>query len=196
MTEKGGRVLLIGEISDIRAGIVITRKKATISSEVKAMYRMFTIKSIDSLEKSFEKFESNELLSSHYFTKKGNILFRLNYPYSAVYIDETKAGLLIPSSFAVIDVRVDFILPEYVAWYLNTAPVKKELERGQSGTRIPSTNKATLSAIPIETMPLEKQRSIIQLNKLHLKETQLLKKLIEEKEKLFQAQTNKVLQGI
>lgn len=189
-------ILQLGDIADIRAGIVITRKKATTSSEVKATYPMFTIKSIDSLEESFEQFESNEVLSPHYFTKEGDILLRLNYPYSAVYIDETKVGLLIPSSFAVIDVQVDFILPEYVAWYLNTAQAKKELEKGQSGTRIPSTNKATLSAIPIQTMPLEKQRNIIQLYKLHLQETQLLNKLIEEKEKQFQAQTNKVLQGM
>lgn len=189
-------ILQLGDIADIRAGMVITRKKASTSSEVKATYRMFTIKSIDSLDESFEQFESNEVLSPHYFTKEGDILFRLNYPYSAVYIDESKAGLLIPSSFAVIDVQVDFILPEYVAWYLNTAPAKKELEKGQAGTRIPSTNKATLSGIPIESMPLEKQRSIIQLYKLHLQETKLLNKLIEEKEKLFQAQTNKVLQGM
>lgn len=186
----------LGDIAEIRAGMVITRKKAMIKNEVKATYNMYTIKNIDSLTEPYEQFQSNDVLSPQYFTEEGDILFRLNYPYSAVYIDESRARLLIPSSFAVMKIHVDFFVPEYVAWYLNTAFVKKELEKGQAGTKIPSTNKATLSAIPIEQIDIEKQRNIVQLYKLHLQEKQLLKSLIEEKEKLFQAQTNKVLQGI
>lgn len=188
--------LQLGDIADIRSGMVITRKKAMNKSEVKATYNMFTLKNIDALNEPFELFQSNDLLSPQHFTEEGDILFRLNYPYSAVYIDKSRAGLLIPSTFAVINVQVDFFLPEYVGWYLNTAPAKKELEKGQAGTKIPSTNKATLSAIPIEAIDIEKQRSIVQLYKLHLQEKQLLTSLIEEKEKLFQAQANKVLQGI
>lgn len=186
---------MLGDIADIRAGMVITRKKAMNSNEVKATYNMFTLKNIDSLYEPYEEFQSNDVLSSQHFTEEGDILFRLNYPYSAVYIDESRARLLIPSTFAVMKIQVDFFLPEYVAWYLNTAFVKKELEKGQAGTRIPSTNKATLRAIPLEPIELEKQRNIVQLYKLHLQEKQLLTNLIKEKEKLFQAQTKKVLQG-
>lgn len=188
--------MLLGDIADIRAGIVITRKKAMNSNEVKATYNMFTLKNIDSKNEPYEQFQSNDVLSSQHFTEEGDILFRLNYPYSAVYIDQSRARLLIPSTFVVMKIQVDFFLPEYVAWYLNTSFVKKELEKAQSGTRIPSTNKATLSAIPIEQIEIEKQRSIIQLYKLHLHEKRLLTILIEEKEKLFQAQINKVLQII
>nr|WP_228548336.1 restriction endonuclease subunit S [Sporosarcina obsidiansis] len=188
--------LQLGDIADIRAGMVITRKKAMNKNEVRATYNMFTLKNIDALNEPFEQFQSNDVLSPQHFTEEGDILFRLNYPFSAVYIDKTKSGLLIPSTFAVIKVQVDFFLPEFVAWYLNTTFVKKELEKGQSGTKIPSTNKATLSSILIEQIDIEKQRNMVQLYKLHLQEKQLLKKLIEEKEKLFQAQTTKVLQGI
>lgn len=187
-------VLVLGDIAYIRAGLVITRKKAMISDNVNAIYKMFTIKNIDSPKEEYEEFKSNDVLSPQHFTQVGDILFRLNYPYSAVFIDETKAGLLIPSTFAVIKVQVEYFLPEYIAWYMNTAFVKKELEKGQAGTRIPSTNKATLSAIPIESIELEKQRNIVQLYKLHLQEKQLLKSLIDEKEMLFHALTNKVLQ--
>ncbi|WP_346234828.1 restriction endonuclease subunit S [Lysinibacillus telephonicus] len=188
--------MLLGDVADIRAGMVITRKKAMNLSEVKAMYNMFTLKNIDSLNEPYEQFQSNDVLSPQHFTQVGDILFRLNYPYSAVYIDEAKSGLLIPSTFAVIKVQSNYFSPEYVAWYMNTAFVKKELEKGQAGTKIPSTNKATLRAIPIEPIELEKQRNIVKLYKLHLQEKQLLTSLIKEKEKLFQAQTNKVLQGI
>ena len=142
--------------------MVITRKKAMNKNEVKATYDMFTLKNVDALNEPFEQFQSNDVLSPQHFTEEGDILFRLNFPYSATYIDGSKKQLLIPSTFAVIKVQVDFFLPEYVAWYLNTAFAKKELEKGQSGTKIPSTNKATLSAIPIEQIDIEKQRNMVQ----------------------------------
>lgn len=189
-------ILLIGDIACIKSGTVITRKKAMNKNEVKAIYNMFTLKNVDSINEPFEQFQSNDVISPQHFTEEGDILFRLNHPYSATYIDASKKQLLIPSTFAVIKVQVDFFLPEYVAWYLNTAFAKKELEKGQSGTKIPSTNKATLNAIPIEQIDIEKQRNIVQLYKLHLQEKQLLTRLIEEKEKLFQAQITKVLQEI
>lgn len=187
--------MLLGDIADIKVGLVTTRKKASLPEDVKATYKMFTIKNIDSQNADFEEFKSNERLVPQYFTTAGDVLFRLNYPYSAVFIDEARAGLLIPSTFAVIKVQTECFLPEYVAWYMNTAFVKKELEKGQAGTRIPGTNKATVSAIPIEQIELEKQQNIVQLYKLHMKEKQLLTNLIEEKGKLFHALTNKVLQG-
>lgn len=188
--------MLIGDIADIRSGMVITRKKAMNKNEVKATYDMFTLKNVDSLNEPFDQFQSNDVLSPQHFTEEGDILFRLNYPYSATYIDASKKQLLIPSTFAVIKVQVDFFLSEYVAWYLNTDFVKKELEKAHSGTKIPSTNKGTLSAIPIKKLDLEKQQGMVQLYKLHLQEKQLLTSLIEEKEKLLQAQINKVLQGV
>lgn len=186
--------MLLGDIADIKVGLVTTRKKVNLPEEVQATYKMFTIKNIDSHNTEFEAFKSNEVLAPQYFTTVGDVLFRLNYPYSAVLIDETKVGLLIPSTFAVLRVQIESFLPAYIAWYMNTAFVKKELEKGQAGTRIPSTNKATLGAVWIEPLELEKQQNIVQLYNLHLKEKQLLMKLIEEKEKLFHVLTTKMLQ--
>jgi len=86
-------------------------------------------------------------------------------------------------------------MPRYIAWYLNTWNVKKELERSQAGSRIPSTNQHVLKTIPIIAASLSKQKALIELYQLHQKEKRLYKKLIEEKELLFQGIAQQILSG-
>lgn len=189
----------LGEISDIRTGLVLTRKKVEVGNEVKATYNLITLKNIteDGVfnDEPFEVFQSNDLLNNQHFTEAGDVLIRLNYPHTSVYIDETKSGLLVPSYFAIIKVDQSKFVSEYVAWYLNTDSVKKELERSQAGTRIPSTNKSTLGAIPIEDIPISKQQAVMKLWRLHQQEKTLYNRLIEEKEKWFNAITKQIVQG-
>ncbi|KYD07963.1 restriction endonuclease subunit S [Heyndrickxia sporothermodurans] len=189
----------LGDIADVRTGLVLTRKKAVMGNEVKATYNLITLKNITENgvfnAEPFEMFRSNDLLNNQHFTETGDVLIRLNYPHTSVYIDETKSGLLVPSYFAIIKVDHSKFLPEYVAWYLNTENVKRELERSQAGTRIPSTNKSALGAIPIEDIPISKQQAVIKLWKLHQQEKTLYNRLIEEKEKWFNAITKQIVQG-
>lgn len=189
----------LGEIAQIKTGLVLSRKKAEIEYEVKAIYKLLSLKNINDegvIESDiFDNFSSNENLDEHYFTQEGDILIRLNHPYTAIYIDKPYSGLLVPSSFAIIQIDDRKVLPEYLAWYLNTDNVKNELERSQAGSRIPSTNQHTLKKIPIHLAPLTKQKTIIELFQLHQKEKMLYKKLLEEKELYFKGIVQQILGG-
>ncbi|AQX53075.1 restriction endonuclease subunit S [Priestia flexa] len=191
--------MVLGDIAEIKTGLVLTRKKAEFPNEVKATYKLITLKNITDNgifnDEPFENFQSNDLLSPQHFTEYGDVLMRLSYPHTAIYINEATAGSLVPSYFAIVKVDEFKFLPEYIAWYLNTESVKKELERSQAGTRIPSTNKSALSAVPIEEIPLSKQQAIVKLYNLHQKERALYFKLIDEKEKWFTAVTKQLLKG-
>jgi len=189
----------LGDIADIKTGLVLSRKKAEIEYTAKATYKLLSLKNISEdgfLENdSFEEFVSNDELEDHYFTKEGDVLMRLSQPYTAVCIDKEYSGLLIPSYFAIIKVDQSKVMPRYIAWYLNTWNVKKELERSQAGSRIPSTNQHVLKTIPIIAASLSKQKALIELYQLHQKEKRLYKKLIEEKELLFQGIAQQILSG-
>lgn len=191
--------MLLGDIAEIKTGMVLTRKKVEFPKDVKATYRLITLKNITENgilnDEPFEEFQSNDVLNPQHFTENGDVLIRLSFPYTAIHIHEATAGLLVPSYFAIIKVDSHKFLPEYIAWYLNTDEVKKELERSQAGTRIPSTNKTALSAIPIVGIPLTKQQAIVNLYNLHQKEKLLYSQLIEEKEKWFTALTKKMIKG-
>ncbi len=189
----------LGEIAQIKTGLVLSRKKAEIEYDAKATYKLLSLKNISEdgmiVNESFDEFTSNENLDDHYFTEEGDVLMRLSQPFTTVYIDKNYTGLLIPSYFAIIKVNDTKVLPQYIAWYLNTKKVKNELERSQAGSRIPSTNQHTIKNIPIVLTSINKQQVLIEFYQLHQREKLLYKKLIEEKELLFQGLTQQILGG-
>jgi|SRR5690606_15947496 len=185
------------DLAVVKTGLVLSRKKAEFEHETIATYKLFTLRNItndgtiDSI--TYEEFKSNDVLDSHYFTQEGDVLIRLSHPNTAVYIDKEASGLLIPSYFAIIKVDKSKLLPEFLAWYLNSKEIKKEFERFQSGTRIPSTNQNIIKTLPISVTTIDKQKSLIDIYRLHLKEKELYNKLIEEKEKWFAALAKQIL---
>ncbi|MGG3772960.1 restriction endonuclease subunit S [Heyndrickxia faecalis] len=187
----------LGDIAQIQTGLVLSRKKAEMPYEAKATYRLLTLKNISEdgfIENdSFEMFTSRDELDDRYFTAEGDVLMRLNQPYTAVYVDKDHTGLLIPSYFAVIKVNQAKVLPQYLAWYLNTSNVKKELERSQAGSRIPSTNQHVIRNLSFELLSTSKQKTLIELYQLHQKEKMLYRKLMEEKELYFQTIVQQIL---
>jgi len=189
----------LGEIAQIKTGLVLSRKKAEFEYDAKARYKLLSLKNISEdgaiVNELFDEFISNAQLDDHYFTEEGDILMRLSQPFTAVFIDKDHTGLLVPSYFAIIKVNEAKVLPKYAAWYLNTLNVKKELERSQAGSRIPSTNQHAIRNIPIVLKNISKQQVLIELFLLHQREKMLYKKLIEEKELLFQGVTQQIIGG-
>ena len=190
-------MMRLEDIATIRTGLVLGRKKAGAGNDIKESYKLLTLKNISddgNIDNSYlEIFDSNETLDNRYFTKEGNILIRLNHPYTAVYIDKGQVGLLIPSYFAIIEIKDANYLPKYIAWYLNTERIKHDLERAHAGSRIPTTNQNTLKQLSIDEINLSKQKVLIELYKLHRQEKQLYEQLIQEKETLFKGIAQQIL---
>lgn len=189
----------LGDVAQIRTGLILSRKQAKMDFEIKSTYKLLSLNNIDEdgmfIDENFQIFSSSDHLDEHYFTEKGDVIFRLSYPYTAVYIDQDHSNLLIPSYFAIIKVNKKQILPKFISWYLNTQSIKNELERAQAGTRILSTNQQTLKNLAIEVPTLSKQKALIEMYELHLREKQLYSKLIKEKEKYFQGFIQQILGG-
>lgn len=186
----------LGEIAQIRTGLVLSRKKAGLDYTTKIIYQLLTLKNISEdgiIENDvFEAFASSDELDRHYFTEEGDVLMRLSQPYTAVYIDQGHRGLLVPSYFAIIKVNQAKVLPQYMTWYLNTQQVKKELERSQAGSRIPGTNKHVIRNLPVVLTPMSKQKTLVELYRLYQTEKRLYRNLIEEKERWFQGITQQL----
>lgn len=187
----------LGDISKIKTGLVLSRKKANAEYDAKAKYKLLTLRNISDEgiinNESYEVFVSKHELDNHYFTEEGDVLIRLSHPHTSVYIEKQHSGLLVPSYFAIIKVNQSEFLPKYVAWYLNSSEVKKELERSQAGSRIPSTNKNVLKTLPVAKTTISKQKTLIEILMLHQKEKRLYMKLIEEKELRFKGISNQIL---
>lgn len=187
----------LGNIAEIRTGLVLVRKKASVEYEVKKTYRLITLKNINDKgvfnKEDFEIFESNDELNKEYFTEKGDILIRLSAPYTTINIDKKTAGLLVPSYFSIIKLKTQKYIPEYITWYLNSDKVKRELIRSQTGTAMSTTNKTIISSIDIKEVPIEEQEKIAKIHELYLRERNLLNILIKEKEQYYKGITDKLI---
>lgn len=189
----------LGDIAEIKTGLVLSRKKAEVEFDARATYKLLSLKNINDdgiiVNDSFDEFVSKDRLDDHYFTEEGDVLMRLSQPYTAVYINKEHRGLLVPSYFVIIKVHHRKVLPQYLAWFLNSVKVKHELEKSHAGSRIPITNQQIIRKIPIMLSTISKQEALVELYQLHQKEKMLYKKLMKEKELLFQKITQQILGG-
>lgn len=187
----------LGQIAQIRTGLVITRKRANTKYDIKERYKLISLKNIDDQgilnNEPLEIFESNDQLAREYFTQKGDILIRLSAPHTAIHIDEKTQGLLVPSYFSIIRLKTSKYIPDYIACYLNSPRVKHEIIRAQTGTAMSTTNQTVLASIEIGEISIERQKNIAKIQALYLKERELLEKLIQEKESYYRVIINKLM---
>lgn len=89
------------------------------------------------------------------------------------------------SVFFVIRLKVKFILPEYLQWYLNTPLIQRALFKFSEGTHIQSISRRAMKTIEIEIPSLEQQKNILEGQLLWEKEKKLMLELIQKKELFY-----------
>ncbi len=177
----------LNEISSIRTGLVLSRKKAQSYDETKRTYKLLTLKAFSSSTystyKNLDKFVSREEISEEYISRVGDIIVRLREPINAVYIDKSTEGMLIPSLMCIIRTNDNIsINKEFLAYYLNSTEVKKALQSRIKGTTIPMIKTRDIEELDIVLPPVSEQTKIVAFLKLSQSETELLDKLKRQKE--------------
>lgn len=187
--------MILGKIADIQAGLVLSRKRADTEKDIDEEYELLTLKSLSEgifNRKYIDSFPSIEELDDRYFTQNGDVVIRLSEPNTAVFINENMEGYLVPSNFSIIRLKNNYILPQCLSLYLNSERVKNKIKLFQVGSTIRSIKKSFLSNLKIDKISSEKQRILIEISNLHLREKNLLENLINEKEKKYQGIINSI----
>lgn len=175
------------DLASVRSGLVLSRKQAKEPSEYR--YHLINLRCIQQegtiqLNEA-DIYEAKEPLKGEYLSQTGDIIVRLTFPYTAVLIDETTSGMVISSNFVVIRIEDKQLLPEYLFWLLNTQKVKRKIYENTTSNMLGAVKAKFLTDFELTLLPLEEQYKIAQLNLLAKKESQLLKELATEKEKLY-----------
>lgn len=178
----------LGEIAEIKTGLVLNRKKAD-KSEKSIKYITLTLKSVKKHGfisiNELEDFYSWELLNENYLTKTNDIVIRLSEPNTAVYINKDNENILVPSQFCILREKKSAFNFEFLAWYLNSETIKKKLRKVSIGSTLSIVTTSFLNELSIDKIPIEKQALIIKIVKLKNRELNLIEALIDEKEKLY-----------
>ena len=169
----------LGEISKIRTGLALARKKASTQNS-DYTYPSLTLKAILDIGKidtdALDDFNASEVLNEEYLTKKGDVIIRLREPYLAASIDESNEGLLVSSLFAIMKPN-NIIDSKFLACYINSSLAQKQFKKEANATNIPMMKLQDLAEMEVVLPSLEKQAKIVALLELAEQEITLLNEL-------------------
>ena len=190
--DKLNEKMKLQEIASVRSGLVLSRKQSKESTDYR--YPLINLRCVQpdgaiNLNDS-DIYEAKEPLKEEYLSRRGDIVVRLTAPYTAVLIDDTTSGMVISSNFVVIRIEDERLMPEYLFWLLNTQKVKREIYQNTTSNMLGAVKAKFLMDFELTLLPAEIQKKIAQLNLLAKKESQLLKELVAEKEKLYSCLLN------
>lgn len=135
-----------------------------------------------------------EGISEKHLLKYGDVLFAAKGTknFAAVYENHNKPAVA-STSFFVIRLRDKKVLPEYLAWFLNSHSTQTLLKGQAIGTSIASISKVVLEGLEIAVPSIESQKVILQITKLRSKEKSLKQEIETLREKQIQQQIINVI---
>lgn len=128
-------------------------------------------------------------IAEKHLLRHGDVLFAAKGTknFAAVYDNHNKPAVA-STSFFVARLRDKKVLPEYLAWFLNSHFTQTLLKGQAIGTSIPSISKVVLEELEITIPDIETQKAILQITKLRNKEKSLKQKIELLREKQVQQQ--------
>lgn len=142
----------------------------------------------------------NPLLTScpklkKHFLRKGDILFAAKgKDFFAVVYDGKYQPAIASTTFLVMQVRLDSVLPEYLSWYLNHPKTQTLLSGFAKGTAIKSVNISNVGNIEIIIPDYAKQITILELFKLQKREKFLQDTISKLRQDYYSELTFKAIQ--
>lgn len=97
------------------------------------------------------------------------------------------------SIFFVIKSDRSKVIPEFLTTLFNMSQTQSYFQTLGAGSSIPSIRKSELEAFTIKLPTLELQQKAIEIKQLHYKDMDISKKILSEKQKLFQAVITNVI---
>jgi len=186
MTSAENNNMVLGDYVVIRTGLTFSRKEA-LPGENYHSYPALSLKNVKEdgqvLLTEIEDYSAAEPLKDDYFTQEGDVLLRLNAPYTAGFITKKEIGLLVPSHFAIIRTK-EMVDPRYLRWWL-TKKRSWFYKVASGGAMMGTISSGYVAQMPFNPPPLEKQCIIGELFELVNREQNLLSLLALKKKQLI-----------
>lgn len=177
------------QVADLLIGTPITRYRYRSGKDEKAFeYTLFSQNMLSPTGLA-QTVESDLYVANTDLTKRctniGDVVYGLRTPNHAVSIDAAHEGFLVQSYMCIIRCHEQYVLPEYLAFYLNTDHIKRQLYKHLQGTSIALLNIQQLKKVQLQLPSLAQQQQIIDLMQAGFQEVDVLRQLIKKKQTLL-----------
>ncbi len=146
--------------------------------------------------RKLDVFAAVERLADDYLAQVGDVIVRLSVPYTAVLIDRSTKGVVIPSNFVIIRTDTAKLLPEFLFWYLNRARIKREIYENSAGNMLAAIKPSYFGEIEVPEIGLREQKQIADIHGTARREVRLLRDLADAKEKYYEGVLDGALRGV
>ena len=130
---------------------------------------------------------SSSEVSEKQILQKGDVLFLAKGNNNSAFVYDLDHPAVIVSVFFVIRLKDKQVSPYYLAWYLNNYDSQKYFKSAREGTSISSIKIKVMEELTIKLPSIEKQEMIGKLYQLSLKENEIVKDLLNEKQILMES---------
>lgn len=119
--------------------------------------------------------------------QEGDILLIAKGEYNRACLYNKEVSPAVASStFFVIRLKDESVLPEYLQWYFNTAFMQSMFSSLSRGTQIASLSKKSVAQVEAPVPPVPQQKRILEIQGLWEKEQALASALLEQKGVFYQ----------
>ena len=184
----------LNKIALVKTGLLLSRKQSK-TKDNGYEYRQLNLKSVVdngtiNMEETMLFYASKEL-EINYLTQIGDVIVKTSEPYTAVYVIEEYAGLVVPSHFVIIRVDKSIAIPQYIAWYLNRDHIKRNFRMSCSGLLM-QIKPSTIAETEIKLPSLERQKQVVEIYETAQQEIRLYEKLIQIKKVYYKTLINRI----
>jgi restriction endonuclease S subunit len=132
-----------------------------------------------------------------HFVVEGDVVFRSrSTPFMAAVVPAVSEDLLVVAPMIRIRLNREMVLPEYLAWYMNSAYGAAYFKEFATGSGIPLVSKGVLEQMPIKLPSLNAQQAIADLVKLGRKEQEILTQIVKQKNLILETEISKYLESL
>jgi hypothetical protein len=126
---------------------------------------------------------------ARYQVNQGDVLFLSRGNRNlAMPVEVSLENTIAAGYFFILKLNSATVLPEYLAWYINSAPAQQFIQNvARRGSYMPVVPKSALEDLEVDVPALRTQQTIIALDKLSKKERSLLHNLEQRRSELVRA---------
>jgi restriction endonuclease S subunit len=178
-----GELALLGKYCTIRSGQTFKGRLDEYSKGDITVLLPKDIIATGSIDKNATKVDAGAVpqIERHLLKKGEIIMVNKGVRFSTFLYDGVVPNVIATTAFYVITPS-EYLMPEYLYWYLNQEEAKTYLTDNTQGSVIPTITKSVLMQLPVPLIPLATQNSILEFLKRSRTEVDLLKELIQKKE--------------
>lgn len=135
-------------------------------------------------------------VKKHHLLRAGDLIFRSRGQVTTAAILTEDVGTAVVAS-PLLRIRVDerVVSPEYLTWYISQPSSQAFLASRAKGTSQKVVGKQALESLEVIVPPLERQRTIVELAGLAVREQNLIKRIAERRKYYISQKLTKLAEG-